>query len=1240
MFLHWISQIGLLEHQKERNVMKAFPLEVRRSIVSTMVQFVRSDIGSAGKSLTTKAHVEYILETIGQAYSLPLDDLSTMQYAFDIYKEWLFGRKLPAAFADDMQLFLQTLILHLSFLFERRDGASPTQVERHTALCIAVLNTFLEAGEKQGDQFSAETWTVLLKVAIAITDLTIRRQRGLEELTPLLLQVLLELYLRAEEQTIHQWSHLQKFYSQYTHSRVAVAQWVVTVYGLSRRVLRILYGPLEGSDSICIRWLNQATTVLKYPDERVFFLWHHILHIMGNVCKIAYPDIFTNAIQGISSVCDEFVSVGTHDPDVQKGQVSPVLPHAPRITTLIEIFGSWLFEASMVRRRGHTRGIALAYSSLCRIFCRLTKEEVKWEHISRFVVSVRAGIEMNADLVTEAILLNSKTLFGTFIPGIRLLLPHFITMVRRVLELAPGRTFPTLHRSAAISLIGSMWGTMNAFMDLPQRQGITEFEDGKNIALSIASSVAPKRELLMDCHMKILMTEPDESNIIQLLWQSAALAHDSIKFGDSLVESYVDVILRRFVYEIISVESCMTALKVLSTIACLSSNGPHVPSSLPVRVVHGLCGLVIRQMAQIRSAKRVSEENEKLLDVCFTCLTDWCVRFNDALVHNQDMLKSVHGVIELCVSSLDTRTKKASLSSKTIQSCALHFLFSLSCFGQVFPLPMGVSRVSAITDEDLIEGERQDGRPEKVCFFALDDHAIVSLVEKPELGGVRLIVRTMAGKFAWDCFPKHGVQSSLDDRLGSGTEVRTVKPRPSNSGDESTERKTKNPMSSRTLVPPPIPKKLSVPSQKYEGEKDGNEDEKGDDLKGGGEKDEDGGEEDEGDSDSIKSDMDGEKEGQEVQEQEDSVAVEEGEEENEVPKDALEEFLMELRSKDEEESVVTLQSMVKRSLMRSRSLRTALAKSMSRWMEKDDKEVRTPMPIPAAHGPSTPERYALSNKLQFARLFASQLGWIDVKNTSNFSRLDATAKLMRSLRILDKHAERECHKIGVVFVGTGQKTEADILQNSRGSERYERFLRNLGWLVDLGQHRGFMGGLDSDLSNGQYAPYFADVEMEVIFHVVTMMPTKFGDPQQIQKKRHVGNDHVHIVWTENPYEYRVKTIRSQFNFVHVIIRPLEEGMYHIRLRKKDDVVSSFGPLQDDMIVRECVLADLVRMTVVNANRCVRSASFGFRKPFDARHQQIMEIIERNAVKDDPFVTYYPSWFAPRARISSAPRSMM
>lgn len=56
-----------------------------------------------------------------------------------------------------------------------------------------------------------------------------------------------------------------------------------------------------------------------------------------------------------------------------------------------------------------------------------------------------------------------------------------------------------------------------------------------------------------------------------------------------------------------------------------------------------------------------------------------------------------------------------------------------------------------------------------------------------------------------------------------------------------------------------------------------------------------------------------------------------------------------------------------------------------------------------------------------------------------------------------------------------------------------------------------MGGLDPFLSTGKVAPYHATYNYECMFHVPTMMPNNYKDPQQIHKKRHVGNDHVHIV---------------------------------------------------------------------------------------------------------------------------------
>ena len=76
---------------------------------------------------------------------------------------------------------------------------------------------------------------------------------------------------------------------------------------------------------------------------------------------------------------------------------------------------------------------------------------------------------------------------------------------------------------------------------------------------------------------------------------------------------------------------------------------------------------------------------------------------------------------------------------------------------------------------------------------------------------------------------------------------------------------------------------------------------------------------------------------------------------------------------------------------------------------------------------------------------------------------------------------------------------------------------------------------------------------EVVFHVVTMMPTVEGDDQQITKKRHVGNDIVHVVWSEHSHDYHPTTITSQFNDAHIVVYPLPNGMCRVRVHSKPQV---------------------------------------------------------------------------------------
>ncbi|ETO28314.1 hypothetical protein RFI_08821 [Reticulomyxa filosa] len=195
--------------------------------------------------------------------------------------------------------------------------------------------------------------------------------------------------------------------------------------------------------------------------------------------------------------------------------------------------------------------------------------------------------------------------------------------------------------------------------------------------------------------------------------------------------------------------------------------------------------------------------------------------------------------------------------------------------------------------------------------------------------------------------------------------------------------------------------------------------------------------------------------------------------------------------------------------------------------------------------------------------------------------------LHKRLDLMDRaqNTTREFHKIGVEFVGRDQDQQHDILGNNEGSYCYEKLIDDLGWIIDLSVHEGFVGGLSVG-SSGRYACYYGTGTYEMIFHVATRMLTREGDTRHTERKRHVANDHVNIVWTEHTRTYLPDTISTDFNTVNIVIYPLQNGLFRIQIHKKGNV-ANFGPLTNNMVVRQHVLAPLVRLTALEANRTVQ-----------------------------------------------------
>lgn len=148
-------------------------------------------------------------------------------------------------------------------------------------------------------------------------------------------------------------------------------------------------------------------------------------------------------------------------------------------------------------------------------------------------------------------------------------------------------------------------------------------------------------------------------------------------------------------------------------------------------------------------------------------------------------------------------------------------------------------------------------------------------------------------------------------------------------------------------------------------------------------------------------------------------------------------------------------------------------------------------------------------------------------------------------------------KIGVLFVAPNQTSQRDILANTQDSMSlgFKGFLSGLGTMVDLRTHKGFAGKLDLKyFSNGKKMLYHVSDKVETAFHVATLMPTASSDPQQVAKKRHLGNDHVTIVWNEHKRDYLPITVTSEFNDVVIVLSPLErKGLIRVKITSKEGI---------------------------------------------------------------------------------------
>ncbi|XP_024911026.1 signal-induced proliferation-associated 1-like protein 3 [Cynoglossus semilaevis] len=235
----------------------------------------------------------------------------------------------------------------------------------------------------------------------------------------------------------------------------------------------------------------------------------------------------------------------------------------------------------------------------------------------------------------------------------------------------------------------------------------------------------------------------------------------------------------------------------------------------------------------------------------------------------------------------------------------------------------------------------------------------------------------------------------------------------------------------------------------------------------------------------------------------------------------------------------------------------------------------------------------------------------------------STPKVTEQLLKLDEQGLSQKHKVGVLLCRAGQSTEEEMYNNEEASPAFSTFLELLGEQVLLKGFNKYAAQLDTKTdSTGTHSLYTTYQGYEVMFHVSTMLPYMPNNPQQLLRKRHIGNDIVTIIFQEpGALPFTPQNIRSHFQHVFVIVRvhaPCSENTsYSVAVTRMKDV-PPFGPsipsgvtFRDPETFRNFLLAK-----VINAENAAHKSE-KFHTMATRTRQEYLRDLAENYVSNTP-----------------------
>nr|CDS15576.1 GTPase activating Rap:RanGAP domain 3 [Echinococcus granulosus] len=212
-----------------------------------------------------------------------------------------------------------------------------------------------------------------------------------------------------------------------------------------------------------------------------------------------------------------------------------------------------------------------------------------------------------------------------------------------------------------------------------------------------------------------------------------------------------------------------------------------------------------------------------------------------------------------------------------------------------------------------------------------------------------------------------------------------------------------------------------------------------------------------------------------------------------------------------------------------------------------------------------------SQKLCISNSFASSVSPKKILCLFDIYRLEKGLKeilhheVQKEVLTLEEQEGSVNFKFGVLYCKEGQTLDEEMYNNEEGSPQYQAFLRLLGDRIALKNWDRFKGGLDAKTeTTGTESIYTIYEGHEIMFHVSTLLPISTDNRQQIERKRHIGNDIVNIIFydasdVEKPLLWKPSMMKTHFTHIFAIITYNKRTNAYRLSVFSEESVPYFGP---------------------------------------------------------------------------------